>query len=558
MQELKIPVGISDFEKIREENYYYIDKSGLIVELLKDRPAEVTLITTPRRFGKTLGMSMLESFFDIRKDTQALFEGLQICDNTELCQEWLNQYPTLFLSFKRVDGLDFSEAYGMLCSVISELCIAHQYLIDSDQVDDYDKAAIRALSEGKADAIEVKNSLQTLTRAMSAYYGKKVILLMDEYDVPIAKASSHGYYQEMLVVMKGIMQALKDNKSLKLAVVTGCLKLAKESIFTGTNNFVSDSITVARFHEYFGFTQSDVDQILEDSDYLEHKAELKDWYDGYRFGESDVYCPWDVMNYVRDLQYNPEAEPASYWKNTSDNAIIRSFIDYAGSNITQKLETLLAGGTITQRIDDNLTYDYLHSSEENLWSILYLTGYLTRSSEENGKTDKTEGIISLKIPNEEIRDIFKTTVIKWFDDSAKNWSRKELFEAVWSGDCELLTQEVTKLLRKTISYHDYKEDFYHAFLAGIFAGAGYSVESNKEHGEGRSDIVVRDTENGRVAIFEVKLAGTLEQMESKSVEAVGQIENRMYAKDFEDDYDQILCYGIAFFRKRGLVKRKQI
>ena len=558
MQELKIPVGISDFEKIREENYYYIDKSGLIVELLKDRPAEVTLITRPRRFGKTLGMSMLESFFDIRKDTQALFEGLQICDNTELCQEWLNQYPTLFLSFKRVDGLDFSEAYGMLCSVISELCIAHQYLIDSDQVDDYDKAAIRALSEGKADAIEVKNSLQTLTRAMSAYYGKKVILLMDEYDVPIAKASSHGYYQEMLVVMKGIMQALKDNKSLKLAVVTGCLKLAKESIFTGTNNFVSDSITVARFHEYFGFTQSDVDQILEDSDYLEHKAELKDWYDGYRFGESDVYCPWDVMNYVRDLQYNPEAEPASYWKNTSDNAIIRSFIDYAGSNITQKLETLLAGGTITQRIDDNLTYDYLHSSEENLWSILYLTGYLTRSSDENGKTDKTEGIISLKIPNEEIRDIFKTTVIKWFDDSAKNWSRKELFEAVWSGDCELLTQEVTKLLRKTISYHDYKEDFYHAFLAGIFAGAGYSVESNKEHGEGRSDIVVRDTENGRVAIFEVKLAGTLEQMESKSVEAVGQIENRMYAKDFEDDYDQILCYGIAFFRKRGLVKRKQI
>ena len=558
MQELKIPVGISDFEKIREENYYYIDKSGLIVELLKDRPAEVTLITRPRRFGKTLGMSMLESFFDIRKDTQALFEGLQICDNTELCQEWLNQYPTLFLSFKRVDGLDFSEAYGMLCSVISELCIAHQYLIDSDQVDDYDKAAIRALSEGKADAIEVKNSLQTLTRAMSAYYGKKVILLMDEYDVPIAKASSHGYYQEMLVVMKGIMQALKDNKSLKLAVVTGCLKLAKESIFTGTNNFVSDSITVARFHEYFGFTQSDVDQILEDSDHLEHKAELKDWYDGYRFGESDVYCPWDVMNYVRDLQYNPEAEPASYWKNTSDNAIIRSFIDYAGSNITQKLETLLAGGTITQRIDDNLTYDYLHSSEENLWSILYLTGYLTRSSEENGKTDKTEGIISLKIPNEEIRDIFKTTVIKWFDDSAKNWSRKELFEAVWSGDCELLTQEVTKLLRKTISYHDYKEDFYHAFLAGIFAGAGFSVESNKEHGEGRSDIVVRDTENGRVAIFEVKLAGTLEQMESKSVEAVGQIENRMYAKDFEDDYDQILCYGIAFFRKRGLVKRKQI
>ena len=558
MQELKIPVGVSDFEKIREENYYYIDKTGLIVELLKDRPAEVTLITRPRRFGKTLGMSMLGSFFDIRKDNQVLFEGLRIYEDTELCQSWMNQYPTLFLSFKRVDGLDFSEAYGMLCSVIAELCIEHKYLMDSERVDDYDKTAIRTLSEGNADTIEVKNSLQTLTRAMSAYYGEKVILLMDEYDVPIAKASSHGYYQEMLDVMKGIMQALKDNKTLKLAVVTGCLKLAKESIFTGTNNFVSDSITAARFHEYFGFTQSDVNLILKDSDNLEHKQDMKVWYDGYRFGESDVYCPWDVMNYMRELQYNPEARPASYWKNTSDNAIIRSFIDYAGSNITQKLETLLAGGTITQRIDDNLTYDYLHSSEENLWSILYLTGYLTRSSEGNGEADKTEEIISLKIPNEEIQDIFKTTVIKWFDDSAKSWNRKELFEAVWNGDCEILTQEVTKLLRKTISYHDYKEDFYHAFLAGIFAGAGYSVESNKEHGEGRSDIVVRDTENGRVAIFEVKLAGTLEQMENKSAEAVEQIENRMYAKDFEDDYDQIFCYGIAFFRKRGLVKRKQI
>ena len=558
MQELKIPVGVSDFEKIREENYYYIDKTGLIVELLKDRPAEVTLITRPRRFGKTLGMSMLESFLDIRKNNQALFEGLRICEDTELYQSWMNQYPTIFLSFKRVDGLNFSEAYGMLCSVIAELCIEHKYLTDSGRVDAYDKAAIMALSEGKADTIEVKNSLQTLTRAMSAYYGKKVVLLMDEYDVPIAKASSHGYYQEMLVVMKGIMQALKDNKALKLAVVTGCLKLAKESIFTGTDNFVSDSITVARFHEYFGFTQGDVNRILEDSEHLDHKAELKAWYDGYRFGESDVYCPWDVMNYVRDLQYNPEAEPASYWKNTSDNAIIRSFIDYAGSNITQKLETLLAGGTITQRIDDNLTYDYLHSSEENLWSILYLTGYLTRSNEKNGESGKDEEVITLKIPNKEIQEIFETTIVKWFNDSAKGWSRKELFEAVWNGDCELLTQEITKLLRKTISYHDYKEDFYHAFLAGIFAGAGYSVESNKEHGEGRSDIVVRDTENGRVAIFEVKLADTLNQMEEKCAEAVEQIENRMYAKDFEDDYDQILCYGIAFFRKRGLVKRKQI
>ena len=554
VQELKIPVGISDFEKIREENYYYIDKSGLIVELLKDRPAEVTLITRPRRFGKTLGMSMLESFFDIRKDTQALFEGLQICDNTELCQEWLNQYPTLFLSFKRVDGLDFSEAYGMLCSVISELCIAHQYLIDSDQVDDYDKAAIRALSEGKADAIEVKNSLQTLTRAMSAYYGKKVILLMDEYDVPIAKASSHGYYQEMLVVMKGIMQALKDNKSLKLAVVTGCLKLAKESIFTGTNNFISDTIIATHLNEYFGFTDQEVKDILKDIGLQEHFKEIKEWYDGYNFGKINVYCPWDVMNYVRDLRIDPDMKPASYWKNTSDNAIIRSFIDYAGSGIQKKMEKLMAGDTIDQKIEENLTYDYLHSSEENFWSILYLTGYLTRDKEEKESAD---GKITLKIPNKEIREIFETTVQDWFSDTAKLQDRKHLFDAVWNGDEQTLTQEISRLLRITISYHDYREDFYHAFLAGIFAGAGYSVESNKEHGEGRSDLVIFNEYEGKVAIFEAKYSKEVKNLEEDCEKAIQQIDHRMYAKEFEDSYDEVICYGISFYKKRCVVKRRK-
>lgn len=332
-----------------------------------------------------------------------------------------------------------------------------------------------------------------------------MILLLDEYDVPVAKASSNGYYEQMLEVIKTMMStALKDNSCLRFAVITGCLKIAKESIFTGTNNLVSDTIGTSGLNEYFGFTQKDVDRLLEDAGANSQAENIKVWYDGYRFGNFEVYCPWDVMNYLRDFQQNPEARPVSYWKNTSDNAIIRSFIDYAGGAITKKLETLLSGGYILQHIDENLTYDYLHSSEDNLWSVLYLTGYLTGLREEELPGAVPDGMTALRIPNEEIREIFETTIRKWFDDSAKTWNRKDLFASIWQGDSEAATEEINKLLRRTISYHDYREDFYHAFLAGIFTGAGYAVESNKEHGEGRSDIVVSDYTDGWVAIFEIK------------------------------------------------------
>ena len=481
MKNLNIPVGVSDFEKIRKNEYYYIDKSGLIEDLLK-RTAEVTLITRPRRFGKTLGMSMLANFFDIRKNSKEIFEGLEICDHQTLCSEWMNQYPTIFVSFRQVDGLNFNGAYDMLTMVISELYKEHLYLLDSDKISEYDKELARQLIQGVASAKDIKSSLLFLTRLMQQYYGKKAVLLIDEYDVPVAKASSHGYYKEMLDVMKGLMLALKDNTSLCFAVITGCLKIAKESIFTGTNNLVSDTITDTRLNEYFGFIQKDVEQILRDAGSIDHLERVKSWYDGYHFGRMDVYCPWDVMNYFQELQHNPDAKPASYWKNTSDNAIIRSFIDYAGSTITNKLETLMAGGCIVQRVDENLTYDYLHSSEENLWSILYLTGYLTSIRENELKEKLPDGISALMIPNAEIREIFETTVIQWFDDSAKAWDRKKMFSAVWKGDSRTVMEEMNRLLRKTISYHDYREDFYHAFLAGIFAGAGYVVESNKEHG----------------------------------------------------------------------------
>lgn len=558
MTNLNIPVGVSDFSQIRKNGYYYVDKTRLISELLKKSTANVTLITRPRRFGKTLAMSMLEHFFDIRHDNHSLFQDLEISHESSICQTWMNQRPTLFITFKDVDGTTFDSAFDMLKFVISQICIEYSYLEQGDTVSDAYKEIFKRLKNQTASATDIKGSILILMKMMQAYYGKTVILLLDEYDVPVAKASNNGYYQEMLEIMKAMMStSLKDNSSLCFAVVTGCLKIAKESIFTGTNNFVSDTITASRLNEYFGFTQNDVNQILKESNTTEYSDEIKVWYDGYHFGCFDVYCPWDVMNYLRDLQYDPAAKPKGYWKNTSDNAVIRSFIDYAGSNITRKLEILLSGGYIVQKIEDDLTYDYLHSSEENLWSVLYLTGYLTMVREKELTERLSDGMYALTIPNAEIREIFETTVKVWFDDSAKGWDRKALFEAVWTGNCEKVGKEMNQLLRMTISYHDYREDFYHAFLAGIFAGAGYMVESNKEHGEGRSDVIVFDSRNGRVAVFEAKYSRTLNQMEPDCEKAIRQIDARKYAEEFEDYYDEVLCYGISFYKKRCLIKRKE-
>ena len=552
MKNLNIPVGISDFERIRELNYYYVDKTGLIKTLLQGEMDQVTLITRPRRFGKTMAMNMLNSFLDIRKDSRHLFKGLEISDEVEICEKWMNQYPTLFLSFKDVDGTTFENAFNFLKFIISEACKQHVYLLDSDEIDEGEKDIFSRLRSQTASITDIKGSIVTIMNMMQSYYEKPVILLIDEYDVPIAKASNNGYYKEMLEVIKGMLStALKDNSSLKFAVITGCLKIAKESIFTGTNNFVSDTISSTRYNEYYGFTQQDVDKLLADAE-IEEKADLiKEWYDGYNFGEFEVYCPWDVMNYLRDLQNDLNARPVSYWKNTSDNAIIRSFIDYTGAAIRKKLEVLIAGGSICQKIEEDLTYDYLHSSEDNLWSILYLTGYLTKV----GERDK-DGQIELRIPNKEVKEIFESTVRKWFEDSARVTNRKDLFDAVWNKDADKATKEISTLLRMTISYYDYRENFYHAFLAGIFAGAGYSVESNREHGEGRSDIVIYNDVTGQVAVFEAKYSRKLEDLEKDCQKALDQINTKMYAKEFEDAYEEVLCYGIAFYKKRCLVKSK--
>ena len=556
MNEMKIPIGRSGFEDIRRNGYYYIDKSGLIRELLRTDGRQVTLITRPRRFGKTLGMSMLSEFFDIRRENGSLFAGLSIADDKDLCDTWMNKYPTLFLSFKSVDGLNFQKAYDKLTGVISDRYKEHLYLIECDKLDSFTKETYCQVASQKAAQGVIENSLLNLTRMMQTYYGKPVILLIDEYDVPLTKASDNGYYREMLDVMKGIMQVVKDNSALKFAVITGCLRIAKESIFTGTNNFVPGTISDTRLNEYFGFTQKEVDLLLKDAGLTNYTTVIKEWYNGYHFGDFDIYCPWDVMNHVERLMLDPNAKPVGYWKNSSDNSIIRLFIDFAGEAITKKFETLLSGSYVIQKIEEDLTYNELLSSEDNLWSMLYLTGYLTPVRQTELNYSLPEGCFGLKIPNREIKEIFETTVSKWFQESTQKWNRKALFEAVWTGNAETVTKEMTRLLRKTISYYDYREDFYHAFFAGIFAGAGYVVESNREHGEGRSDIIVQDYSGDRMAIFKVKYARSQEGLEKACNEAITQIDSRKYDEEFREDYSVMMCYGISFYKKRCLVQLK--
>lgn len=556
---MNIPVGTSNFTKIRQEGFYYIDKSGLIEELLGTSGIEITLIVRPRRFGKTLGMRMLAEFFDIRKDSRALFEGLAVSKNQELCKEWMNGYPVLFLTFKDVGGNTFDSAFGMLKTAFMNACIEHAYLLDNDSIDEDDKRKFAQLKSMTADVEVVKSAISLLIRMMYIHYGKPVVLLLDEYDVPIAKASgSRGkkmdYYDEMMEVVRPLISmAIKDNDLLKFAVITGCLRIAKESIFTGANNFVSDTIADSRLNEYFGFTQAEIGGLLQAAELTDHAKEMKKWYDGYHFGSFDVYCPWDVMNHVNSLILNPDTPPKNYWENTSDNAIIRSFLDRTQFDIQEKFETLLAGGYITEKIENALTYDVLEASEENLWTLLYFTGYLTIAEVEE-KTDS--GRTALRIPNAEIMDIFRKSVRKWFWDRAAASDRSELFSAFWNADTDKLAQLITDLLFNTISYHDYRESYYHAFTVGLLSNAGYKVESNYECGLGRSDIVVKDRRNRRALVIEIKWTDSESSLEKACESALRQVESKQYAKSVEQaGYRTVIRLAMAFWKKQCLVRR---
>ena len=557
--QLNIPVGISNFEEIRQRGYYYIDKTALIRELLKTTGTKVTLITRPRRFGKTLGMSMLESFFDIRKESAALFKGMNIMKSDELCREWMNQYPTLFLTFKNIDGLTFANAYGQLKFEISELYKQHSYLLKSDKISEEDKELFRILSGRTADEIEIQRSLQFLMKLMMLHYQKGVILLLDEYDVPLAKASNHGYYDQMLEVMKLMLNtALKDNPALQFAVLTGCLRISKESIFTGVNNFTTDTISDNRYNEFFGFTEGEVKALLNTCEHMEQLETIREWYDGYRFGNLEIYCPWDVLNYVMKLLTEDLKKPENFWEHTSDNAIIGSFLERTDFDVTEKFEALLNGGYIKEVITENLTYDFLTSSEENLWSLLYLTGYLTKVGEkELDEQDYLEQKqTALKIPNAEVKDIFRKSVVEWFYKKTAKSDRSTLFKALWDGEAEKLTDLLSDLLFDTISYHDYAESFYHAFLVGLLSSSGYIVESNYENGLGRSDVVLKDRARRCAIMIETKIVNSEEKMSQACSRALEQIEEMQYAKRIErSGFRSVIRYGVAFYKKECLVKK---
>lgn len=541
-----MPIGISSFEKIRNEGSYYVDKTSLIEDLVTSSHA-VTLFTRPRRFGKTLAMRMLESFFSIEKNSKELFDGLNISKNKELCDIYMNQYPTVFFTLKDVYGKNFEEAFNKLKSKISNSYKEFSFLSSSLNLEKKELELFNRIKSGTATDLEVLDSLTILIHLLYLYYNKPVILLLDEYDVPLAKASDYGYYDEMLNAMRIFMQVFKDNDYLKFAVITGCLRISKESIFTGTNNFYVNSITSKRYNEYFGFTNEEVQQILSDANALAKYPEIKEWYDGYNFGGTEIYCPWDVISYVDDYSHGEKNIPRCYWSDTSDNSIIKTFVNSYGNKLQNDFEILLSGGSIRTKVKENLTYDLLHASKDNFWSILFLTGYLT--------SDNTVFLdeVSLRIPNKEVMKIYKETIEEFFKCTVRT-SRTDFTNALWNNDPETLSNIITKILLTTISFYDYKEDFYHAFLLGIFTGMGYEPDSNRENGEGRSDIVVEDDYGTKVAIFEVKHSLKRSDMEKDCDKALAQIIDRKYMAEYEDEYDEILCYGISFYKKRCLIK----
>ena len=549
----KIAVGGEDFIPLRKADSYYVDKTELLYELVEKSNNSVTLFTRPRRFGKTLTMSMIESFFSIfKKDSREVFNGLDVMKHKTFCNEYMNQYPVLFVSFKDVEGLNFESAFEKLKIVLADLCKKFAFLVENSNIDHSDTAIFERIRYNTSKSEEIQNFLKTLMRMMNAVYNKPVILLIDEYDVPLAKAHSNNYYREMLDLIRGIMStSLKTNEYLKFAVVTGCLRIPKESIFTGVNNFASYSVIDSRFSKYFGFTNDEVLGMLNKFNLADKADIIKSWYDGYKFGNVDVYCPWDVVSFVSDLLYDQSIEPKNYWENTSGNSAIKAFFDMPDIDISDKFEALLNGETICEKVTNSLTYDQVYKSESNLWSLLLMTGYLTV----NHRVDNDKHPVELRIPNREIANIFQTAVVENFNQTVDKTEINSLMNALWNGDTDTASEILSDLLWHTISYMDYHEDYYHAFLCGLFVGrGGYMVYSNKERGLGRPDIDLRDKKNRRVIIIEAKKSEREEDMPSDCEKAIKQIIDNQYAAKL-DGYRQILHYGIAFYKKSALVKK---
>ena len=549
MEILKLPVGIENFENIRRSGFYYIDKTMFIEQFLNTW-SEVTLFTRPRRFGKTLGMSMLRSFFEIGTD-KSLFDGLYISQNKALCDEHMGKYPVIFLTLKGVEGLTFADAKMMLKSILSTEMDRHYYLKTSDALTDEDKAYFVKMLTGTDE--NINDSLRKLSQLLYKHYGKKVVILIDEYDVPLDKAYQNGYYHEMVSLIRGLFgQALKTNDYLQFAILTGCLRISKESIFTGLNNFKVLSIMDARFDEQFGFTDSEVEELLAAYNLDSHFTEIKEWYDGYHFGNADVYCPWDVINYVDLLRFEPTAKPQDFWSNSSGNALVRRFIDKADVQTKDEIERLIAGEYIEKEISQELTYDEIDKSIANLWSVLFTTGYLTKQ----GVTD--DGKVRLSIPNREIKNLFIKKIREWFSDTTANDGKtlEQFCNAFVEKDTEKIEQLFGDYLWNTISIRDTavakdkKENFYHGILLGLLGyKASWLIKSNTESGTGYSDILVEVPNNRTGIVIELKYAENGD-MDAACDEALKQIEEKSYVDKLKQDgMRNFIKYGIACFKK---------
>ena len=549
MELLKLPVGIDNFEKIRRNNFYYIDKTRLVEQALHNW-SEVTLFTRPRRFGKTLGMSMLRSFFEIGTD-KSLFDGLYISQNKSLCDEHMGKYPVIFLTLKGVEGLTFTDAKMMLKSILSTEMDRHYYLKTSEALTDEDKAYFVKMLTGTDE--NINDSLRKLSQLLYKHYGKKVVILIDEYDVPLDKAYQNGYYHEMVSLIRGLFgQALKTNDYLQFAILTGCLRISKESIFTGLNNFKVLSIMDTRFDEQFGFTDSEVEELLAAYNLDSHFTEIKEWYDGYHFGNADVYCPWDVINYVDLLRFEPTAKPQDFWSNSSGNALVRSFIDKADVQTKDEIERLIAGEYIEKEISQEPTYDEIDKSIANLWSVLFTTGYLTKQ----GVTD--DGKVRLSIPNREIKNLFIKKIREWFSDTTANDGKtlEQFCNAFVDKDTEKIEELFGDYLWNTISIRDTavakdkKENFYHGILLGLLGyKASWLIKSNTESGTGYSDILVEVPNNRTGIVIELKYAENGD-MDAACSEALKQIEEKSYLDKLKQDgMRNFIKYGIACFKK---------
>ena len=569
---LKLPVGIDDFRKLRESEFYYVDKTRLIEQLLLNW-SEVTLFTRPRRFGKTLNMSMLKSFFDIGTD-KALFDGLYISGNKELCDEYMGKYPVIFLSLKGVEGLTYEEAFEAFVRIMGKEVNRVSFLADSDKLTQIEREQYKGLTIMKNgrlafDKEKLVSSLQLLSQLLYKHYGKKAVILIDEYDVPLDKAFQNGYYNEMVSLIRGLFgQALKTNEFLQFAVLTGCLRISKESIFTGLNNFKVMSITDSRFDEQFGFTDEEVRKLLSDYGMDSHFDEVKEWYDGYHFGRADVYCPWDVINHADHLRDDSDAKPQTYWINSSGNSLVRRLINRADSSTKDEIERLIAGEAIEKVIRQDLTYDEIENSIDNIWSVLFTTGYLTKIGEVK-LADSESYAYKLVIPNKEVREVFVLQIQEWFKAvvANDNDTMKLLSKAILDKDETILARQLNIVMGRMISIldtkapDDMKENFYHGLLLGLLRGSNpdWLIKSNRESGDGFSDILIKPENPDLGIVIEVKYAKEFKGLDAACDAAMAQIKQKRYDETLRDEGRcDILAYGIAFCRKRCKVAGEKL